>query len=766
MANYPTEYNDSITGTSGADTIDGLAGNDGINGLGGDDILDGGADDDQLLGYDGNDTLIGGAGNDEVQGGNGNDTLHGDDGDDTLNGGGGNNTLYGDSGNDTLWSGYGADTYVFAQGDGQDVIHNYDDDDSGDIVEFTNVASTGVTAVFQGTNSGAAGNSLILQYGNGDQLTVDSYFATPKYRVGQFQFTDTTWTVADIAQRHNGTSSADTLQGFDGMINKIYGLAGVDLIVGGDSDDTLDGGTGADTMIGKAGDDIYVVDNVGDVVTEQPGQGIDTVQSSVSLTLAANVENLTLTGTAAINGTGNGLDNTIIANSGSNILDGGTGTSDTVSFQNATAGVTVSLATSATQTTGGSGSDIVLNFENLTGSDFADSLTGNSGNNVLDGKAGADTLYGGAGNDTYVVDDAGDSVTEASSAGTDLVQASVSCILGTNVENLTLTGTAAIDGDGNSLNNTITGNDAANTLDGGSGNDTLNGGDGDDTLWGSGGTDTLYGGAGNDTYGVDNAGDSVTENANEGTDQVNCSVSFTLGAYIENLTLTSTAAVDGTGNGLNNVLDGNSAANVLTGWGGNDTLHGNDGDDTLNGNDGDDYLGGGAGNDLLYGGAGNDTLSGWSGADTLTDQGGGADTFLFGTIAGGADTVVGFVSGTDELLLWDGTTALNIGDHDHAKDGAVSLAGPGGFGTGAELVIITSNASALDPTSAAAAIGSASGNYAVDATRLFAVDNGVDSALYLFESAGADALVSAAELTLIVTLQGVAQTALADYAFA
>src|SRR4029077_15383287 len=123
----------------------------------------------------------------------------------------------------------------------------------------------------------------------------------------------------------------------------------------------------------------------------------------------------------------------------------------------------------------------------------------------------------------------GDSVTENANEGIDTVQSTITYTLGANLENLTLTGTTAINGTGNTLDNILTGNSAANTLTGGAGNDILNGG---------AGADTLRGGTGNDTYVVDAAGDSVTENANEGTDMVQSSVTYTLGTNLENLTLT------------------------------------------------------------------------------------------------------------------------------------------------------------------------------------------------------------------------------------
>src|SRR5207245_2061770 len=157
-----------------------------------------------------------------------------------------------------------------------------------------------------------------------------------------------------------------------------------------------------------------------------------------------------------------------------------------------------------------------------------------------------------------------------------LVNASISYTLTANVESLTLSGGAAINGTGNGLANIIHGNATANILDGGDGNDQLLGGDGDDTLSGGAGNnndtggaghDSMAGGAGDDTYYVDNALDTVTENAAEGTDIVNSSIDYTLGANVEKLTLTGSAAIDGTGNALVNVIRGNETANTLSGLG-------------------------------------------------------------------------------------------------------------------------------------------------------------------------------------------------------
>jgi Ca2+-binding RTX toxin-like protein len=268
-------------------------------------------------------------------------------------------------------------------------------------------------------------------------------------------------------------------------------------LTGNNGANLLDGKGGADTMTGGGGDDLYIVDHVGDIVTESANEGaLDTVTSSVSYTLGANVENLVLTGSAAINGTGNNEGNVLTGNSAANVLTGMAG-NDTYAI--GTGDTVVEASNEGTDTVvSGITHSLAANVENLTLIGFsAISGTGNGWDNVLNGSLNlaGNTLTGGAGNDTYVLG-SGDLVVEAANGGTDTVQASFSYTLGSNVEHLTLMGTAAINGTGNSLNNTITGNSANNVLSSAGGSDMLRGGQGNDTVNGGGGNDIFQFGRG------------------------------------------------------------------------------------------------------------------------------------------------------------------------------------------------------------------------------------------------------------------------------
>jgi len=415
-----------------------------------------------------------------------------------------------------------------------------------------------------------------------------------------------------------------TLTGTDNV--NATGNALDNILTGNAGNNILNGLVGADTMLGGLGNDTYVLDNAGDIVNDSGG--IDTIQSSVSVDLTdavhvvGDIETLTLTGTAAINGIGNALDNLITGNGANNLIEGGLGAdtldgglgTDTLSYAHSAAGVLVSLLTTAQVSTGDASGDILKNFENITGSAFADTLTGNTLANLLDGGAGADTLVGGAGNDIYILDNAGDVVDEVSNggAGIDTIQSGVSHTVETDVENLTLTGTGNIDGTGNTLANLITGNAGNNILDGGL-----------DVL-----ADTLSGGLGNDTY-IVRAGDVLVEAVNAGTDTVQTALTYTLALNFENLTLTGTDNVNATGNALDNILTGNAGNNILNGLIGADTM---------------------------LGGLGNDTYVLDNAGDIVNDSGG-SDTIQSSVTVDLTDAV--HVVGDIETLTLTGTAAIN-----------------------------------------------------------------------------------------------------------
>ncbi len=336
------------------------------------------------------------------------------------------------------------------------------------------------------------------------------------------------------------------------------------------------------------------------------------------------------------------------------------------------------------QVLGGTGNDRIIGGtgqDNLRGEAGDDWINGGSDNDTLNGGVGQDNLSGNAGNDTYFVDNLGDITTESVAQGTDTVRSSISWSLFDNLENLVLTGAEATSGTGNSLNNSILGNSAANTL---------TGGEGDDSLDGRQGNDRLVGGTGNDTYFVDSIGDVVTEALAQGTDTVRSNISWTLSNYFEHLILIGTDVINGDGNNLMNSITGNSAINVLKGGAGNDNLDGYEGDDTLLGGLGSDRLFGNVGSDSLLGGSGNDNLTGGLG----TDQFSFSSAAEFNLSDFGADTIVDFSSGEDQI-------SLSLSSFTQLASGV----GPG-FSTATEFAIVTKDG--LAATSAAMIVYNAS----------------------------------------------------------
>ncbi len=251
-------------------------------------------------------------------------------------------------------------------------------------------------------------------------------------------------------------------------------------IIGVDNDDVLRGSLGPDTLVGGQGDDTYHINHVGDRVSEAAGGGYDRAFASVNWTLSDWVERLSLTGAADLNGTGNDLDNRLDGNGGANVLEGAGGND------------TLSGGRGHDSLTGGDGNDL------LSGGLGNDSLAGDAGNDVLMGGGGANTMAGGAGNDIYYVDQIDDRIIELPGGGDDRVIASITWTLEDEVEQLSLSGSADIDGTGNDLANRLTGNAGRNRLDGGAGHDRLHGGAGRDTLLGGSGADSLDGGMGAD----------------------------------------------------------------------------------------------------------------------------------------------------------------------------------------------------------------------------------------------------------------------------
>jgi Ca2+-binding RTX toxin-like protein len=685
----------SITGDENANTITGDIGKDTLNGNGGDDVLDGGDGVDKLVGGAGDDTYIvdliktgksaanykvalqdtiteaANAGADTVQlrslsgtdysdmdnattltlGANlenldasATDTtklnLTGNALDNTLRGNDADNILDGGKGADTLIGGLGDDTYILdlkvVNGDivFEDSITELDESDEGiDTIKLRGSATLATTTT----------------------LTLDSSRG---------------WENIEIL---DASATGKTKLNLTGNI----------------LDNTLIGNAAANILTGGEGDDTYVVNNIDDTVIEQDDQGTDLVQASVTFTLSDYVENLTLTGTAAINGTGNGLDNIITGNAGNNTLDGGAGADrmeggkgndtyivddeDDEVIEAANGGTDLVKASVDYELT-----DFVENLTltdndhiNGTGNALANTITGNAGNNILDGGTGVDKLIGGNGEDIYIVDliktgksatsykvALQDTITEAANAGTDTVQLrllsgtdysdmnnATTLTLGANLENLDASGTEAIKLNltGNALNNTLTGNDANNILDGGAGVDTLQGGEGDDTYI----LDLKA------TAGILSIEDTVEEfnSTTDGSDTIKLRGSVTLTeattlsldgstaitwSHVENIDASATKStkLNLTGNEFDNTLTGNAGANILDGGMGNDTLNG------------------GAGNDTLIGGLGNDTLTGGLGADVFKWTT--SDLVAPGDVSDNTDTITDFsIAQKDQIDLRD-----------------------------------------------------------------------------------------------------------------
>jgi len=571
-----------------------------------DNVLDGAGGDDSIFGGNGIDTMFGGVGNDYLDGGAGDDYVFGGNDNDSVNGGTGTDAVYGGVGNDYLDGGNGTDSVYGGDGDDWMVVGLFEGDD----------------ALF----GGAGFDTLDLSALTAFNLAVD------------------------LLQGRWGSVVSFFTPGIASGIERVITSTGNDLVTGGAGDDvietragndTLNGGAGNDQMYGGEGDDRYFVGASGDLVVELFGAGTDTVISYLNAyTLTANVERMELQG-AAVTGTGNGLNNTLVGNGNANTLNGEGG---------------------------------------------ADYIVGGAGNDVINGGAGDDEMYGGLGNDRFFVGAVGDLVFEAAGEGTDTVISYLSTYtLTANVERLELQG-AAVTGIGNALANTLVGNALNNTLNGEAGNDYIVGNAGDDIINGGAGNDLMYGGAGNDRFFVGAAGDLVFESAGQGTDTVISYLNtYTLTANVERMELQG-GAVTGIGNALANTLVGNALANTLRGEAGNDFINGGGGADTLFGGSGLDTFVFNSVWETPAGPANRDTIADFDNTDIVNlaniDANGalaGNGTFAwlataaFSGVAGqlrfavfGLNAIVeGDIDGdgvADMQILFQNYTALNAGD--------------------------------------------------------------------------------------------------------
>jgi Ca2+-binding RTX toxin-like protein len=517
-----------------------------------------------ITGSDGADTIAGGAGNDILEGGAGNDT---------LDGGAGNDTLIGGAGSDTMTGGIGNNVFVVAGA--------ADFGDSESIVGGSGMADV---IRFAGTT-------------NGEELVLD----------------------ADVTQVEQvvmvGTASLQVNAAGVGNELTITGNASANELTGTVYSDTLRGGAGNDTYHDVVPGGIPGAD----LIVEAPNMGTDTVRTSFTYTLGANLENLVLLGSEDIDGFGNTLNNVITGNGSANLLGGGAGN------------------------------------DTLAGGGGQDTLNGDAGNDRLvvsvttgevvaaDGGAGADTLaLHGSASGAVMVDLGAGASDQVSFAGDEGVQSNFE-----HVDASGLTAGSILNAQGSGLANLLTGSNDGDTLDGGGNNDTLVGGAGGDNLQGGGGNDLFLIGSGEHE-------DLETVNGGSGFDIIRFTSTIE-GALalssnvqlIEQVVIGSAAGatigitaldVDASavGGELGLTIIGNNGANVITGTDQNDTLNGNGGDDSLVGGLGNDSLLGGAGNDTLHGGAGNNFLAGGAGNDTYDQVVGGIISEAAG---GGIDTV-------------------------------------------------------------------------------------------------------------------------------
>lgn len=609
-----TSGNDVILGNSQTNYIDGGAGNDVIDGREGVDIaiyatatqgvtVDLTLNGPQPTGQ-GNDTLISIEG---VVGSRFADTLQGNNEDNIIIGGGGGDTMLGRGGDDLFI----VDRISFDEVDGGDGVDTISYQDTVRVALNANLAASTIqqilhtplggvlppvtTTVTQVENltggalndvlSGDSSRNVLMGMAGSDQLFGaagddelhggagnDLLNGGDGFDIAGYSLErgPVTVNLSLTAPQNTGTATgSDTLTSIEGVYGSAFddlliGNAGTNLLVGNMGNDNLAGGAGSDTLAGGNGNDVLHGDEGDDVL--QGDEGNDTL----------------------IGGTGN------------DELIGGTG-ADAVDYRSSTSGVTARLDV-GTASDGFGGLDTLAEIEDIWGSGFNDVMVGNQignwlfggtgsdvilgldGNDVISGGTGAaNEIHGGAGDDTYIVETAGDTIIEYAGEGVDTVETALGQLsIAVNIENLFYTGSQNFVGIGNSGNNVIGGGAGSDVLLGLAGNDIL--------IGGSGIPNELHGGQGDDYY-IITAPDTIVEQYGEGVDTVEARTSsYTLGANVENLVFGGTGTFVGSGNNLNNLLQGGDDNDILYGQGGDDLFLGTSGTDIYDGGSGLDTL--------------------------------------------------------------------------------------------------------------------------------------------------------------------------------
>lgn len=693
-----TTGSDVLSGTLQNDVIDGLAGNDAIYGAEGDDVLIGGEGNDIIEGYTGNDIMQGGSGDDYIDDWDGSNIYEAADGNDTLYSSDGMNFIGAGRGDDYVGSWGGDNIIAFNADDGNDTVYvgqpltlslgggiRVDDlslsKDGGDIV--LNIGGDSIRLAQLLVDYDAVSRpAMTLQIIGSDIRTYDFTALLADFEAAiTLGASSTNWLMTSSISAHLISTSIDRVIGgelayryakdgdlsglstsqmqamlsvpdfgvaaqlveIDDNSNIVSGTESNDQLVGTDGTDVLLGGGGDDTLDGGLGDDTYLI-NAGDGIdTIIDDEGIDTIQFGDGITadsLSLGIGSLLVRYSSsqdAIHIEGfdpaNALSNPVVENF--RFADGSSLTYEQLlargfdlSGSGGIAGTSV-----ADRITGSAVSDFIdggAGNDWLQGLGGNDQLQGGSGDDTIDGGFGVDTLIGGTGNDTYLIATSGVVIMENAGEGIDQVHSRTSYQLGANIENLTLIGRNATMAVGNNLDNALTGSAANNMLIGG------------------GGADTMIGGEGDDIYYVDHAGDIVNEQAGEGIDLVDSSISYTVCANIEILSLSGFAA-NGTGNSLNNLITGNSVGNTLNGLEGHDILQGDAGNDMLSDSQGNNLLDGGFGADTIIGGTASDFVAGGGGNDMI-NIGAGTNVIAFNR-GDGMDTVVGGTDGGNTLSL-------------------------------------------------------------------------------------------------------------------